>query len=129
MNFLDNVFTLQYPMYKPGVLDGGRGWLLTLLLRVEPYYHAALALSAYHRRSVTLSNVSHSWRVATLVQQEKHLETCLTSLHHSAQNGCPYIGLGNLTSVVQLVFFEVLEILESFMLYSTDNLDKAFHRK
>jgi len=108
MHFLDNVFPLQYPMYKPEIVEGGRGWLLTLLHRTEPFYHAALALSAYHRRSFILAKVSHPYQVAALVQQEKHLEICINLVHQSAQNGCPYIGLGIVTSVVQLVFFEVL---------------------
>lgn len=95
-------------MYSPGILEGGRGWLLTLLLRTESFYHAALALSAYHRRVVILAQVSHPHQVAALVQQEKHLETCINLVHQSAQNSCPHLGLGVLTSVVQLVFFEVL---------------------
>lgn len=52
MHFLDNVFPLQYPMYHPTVLSGGRGWFLSLLLRTKPLYHAALALSSYHHGTV-----------------------------------------------------------------------------
>ncbi|MCJ1384496.1 hypothetical protein MMC17_007613 [Xylographa soralifera] len=107
MHFLDNVFPLQYPMYKPGILEEGRGWLLTLLLQTEPLYHAALALSAYHRCSVVPAEVSQPYQVAALVQQEKHLEICTTLVHQSAQNCCPNIGLGIVASVVQLVFFEL----------------------
>jgi len=95
-------------MYKPGILEGGRGWLLNLLLRTEPFYHAALALSAYHRRSVILAKVSHPYQVAALVQQEKHFEICIKLVHQSTQKCCPDNGLGIMTSVVQLVFFEVL---------------------
>lgn len=74
MHFLDNVFPLQYPMYKSGILEGGRGWLLTLLLRVKPLYHAALALRAYHRRSVILAKVSHPYQDAALVLQKSIAE-------------------------------------------------------
>jgi hypothetical protein len=107
MHFLDNVFPLQYPMYRPGILEGGRGWLLALLLRTKPLYHAALALSAYHRRTLILAKISHPHQVAALVQQEKHLEICIKSVNQFAQNSCPNNGLGIVTSVVQLVFFEV----------------------
>jgi len=112
MHFLDHVFPLQYPMYKPGIPEGGRGWLLALLLRTKPLYHAALALSGYHRRTTTPAKISHPCRAAALVQQEKHLEICIQSVHQFAQNSCPNNGLGIATSVVQLVFFEVFFRLE-----------------
>ena len=95
-------------MYKPGILEGGRGWLLALLLQTKPLYHAALALSAYHRRTIMHAKISHPCRVAALVQQEKHLEICIKSVNQVAQNSCPNKGLGIVTSVIQLVFFEVL---------------------
>jgi C6 transcription factor Pro1 len=108
MHFLDNVFPLQYPMYKPGIPEGGRGWLLALLIRTKPLYHVALALSAYHRRTITPLRISQSCRVDSLVQQEKHLEICIKIVNEFAQNSCPYITLGVIASVVQLAFFEVL---------------------
>lgn len=108
MHFLDNVFPLQYPMYRPKVLEGGRGWLLTLLLKTKPLYHAALALSAYHRRTIQVAKFgSPSCRVAAVLQQEKHLEICIKSVHQFVLNTCRNNGLGVMTSVVQLVFFEV----------------------
>ena len=113
MHFLDNVFPLQYPMYKPGTLEGVRGWLLALVLRTKPLYHAALAVSAYHRRMIIHAKISHPCRVATLVQQEKHVEICIKSVSQFAQNSCPYNGLGITTAVVQLVFFEVFLHLEN----------------
>jgi C6 transcription factor Pro1 len=113
MHFLDIVFLLECPMYKPGILEGGRGWLLAPLLRTKPLYHAALALSAYYRRTIILAKISRSCRVAALVQQEKHLEICLKLVNQFAQNSCPKMGLGVTTSVVQLVFFEVLFYLEN----------------
>jgi hypothetical protein len=107
MHFLDNVFPLQYPMYKPEILEGGRGWLLALLIRTEPLYHAALALSAYYRGTTTPAVISQSCRLDSLVQQEKHLEICIRLVNEFAQNSCPYITLGVVASVVQLIFFEV----------------------
>jgi hypothetical protein len=111
MNFLDNVFPLQYPMYQPmyqpGIMNGGRGWLLSMLLLTKPFYHAALTMSAYHRRTITLAKLSQACQVASLVQQEKYLVLSLQSVNEHAQNSCPNSGLGIQISVIQLMFFEV----------------------
>lgn len=52
MHYLDNVFPLQFPFYKPSVVAGGRGWLLSILTTTKPLYHAAISLAAYHRQSI-----------------------------------------------------------------------------
>jgi hypothetical protein len=48
MHYLDYVFLLQFPFYKHSAIKGGRGWLLSLLMQLEPLYHAALSVSSYH---------------------------------------------------------------------------------
>jgi hypothetical protein len=53
MHYLDYVFPLQFRFYEASPFDGGRGWLLSILLRTKPLYYAAITLSAYHRQSVT----------------------------------------------------------------------------
>lgn len=117
MHYLDNVFPLQFPMYKPSIVEGGRGWLMALLLNMKPLYHATLALSSYHRRKVALSETSHHMcQVASVIEQEKHLATCLTefqrimrSINESLQTfACPKGGMSVMALVVQLIFFEVL---------------------
>ena len=112
MHFLDNVFPLQYPMYKPRIIEGGRGWLLAVLLRTKPLYHAAMALSAYHGRMIVLAELHPPCRVGALVEKERHLETCIKSLSQFVQGSSLNNGLGILTSVVQLVFLEVCFHLE-----------------
>lgn len=107
MHFLDNMFPVMYPMYKPSILSGGRGWLLAITLRIKPLYHAALAFGAYYR-TITLSQVSPSSRVAALVEQGKLYEICIKSLNQFGQGSCPYMKLGILTTVVQLIFYEVI---------------------
>jgi hypothetical protein len=52
MHYLDHVFPLQFPFYKPSVAAGGRGWLLSILTTTKPLYHAAISLASYHRRSM-----------------------------------------------------------------------------
>ncbi len=51
MHYLDHVFPLQFRFYDPSISDGGRGWLLSILMRTKPLYHAALTLAAYHQQA------------------------------------------------------------------------------
>ncbi|CAL3962325.1 unnamed protein product [Diplocarpon coronariae] len=113
MHFLDNVFPLQHPMYRPGVAEGGRGWLLALLLRTKPLYHASLALSAYHRGTVLLAAQRHSHSCSS-AEQEQHLAICLNEFQraikdvdHWVMKACPRDGLGLMASIVQLIYFEL----------------------
>ncbi|KAH8674806.1 fungal-specific transcription factor domain-containing protein [Tricladium varicosporioides] len=50
MHYLDHVFPLQFRFYESSLEEGGRGWLLSLLLECKPLYHAACSLAAYHRQ-------------------------------------------------------------------------------
>ncbi|OBT67210.1 hypothetical protein VE03_02777 [Pseudogymnoascus sp. 23342-1-I1] len=56
MHYLDHVFPLQFPVYRPTVVAGGRGWLLSILTTTKPLYYAAISLAAYHRRSMLYSD-------------------------------------------------------------------------
>ncbi len=124
MHFLDTVFPLQYPMYKPEIFVGGRGWLLALLFRTKPLYHVALALSLYHRRMTIFAKISHPCSIAAVVQQEKHIEICLTEFQQTMKLVNQFVqknphedGLGTVTSIVRLVFLEVFfRLLENFQL-------------
>jgi len=114
MHFLDNVFCLQYPLYKPAVSEGGRGWLLSLLLRTKPLYHASLALSAYHRSTMFVAQHCCPTTPSGMTEQEEHLAISLRELQGAIQNvdqfvtrACPANSLGMMASTVQLIFFEV----------------------
>ncbi|KAK9415743.1 putative Pestheic acid cluster transcriptional regulator 3 [Seiridium unicorne] len=114
MHFIDNVFPLQYPAYKPEMREGGRGWLLHLLLQTKPLYHAALALSSYHRLVVMYQSASPECRLAATVQQEQQLEKCLNEVQRTIANVSQFVEqakqvnrMGIATSIVQLVFFEL----------------------
>jgi hypothetical protein len=50
MHYLDYVFPCQFRFYQPSLEDGGRGWLLSLLMQTKPLYYAACSLAAYHRQ-------------------------------------------------------------------------------
>lgn len=114
-------------MYKPEILEGGRGWLLFLLFGSEAFYHAALALSAYHRRTIAFTKLSHPHQVAALVQQEKHLEVSIRVVNQHAQHSCPKIEIGIMAAVIQLVFFEVSLPTRVRRLF-VDFFGIAFHR-
>ncbi|KAG4437455.1 hypothetical protein IFR05_007060 [Cadophora sp. M221] len=113
MHFLDHVFPLQHPI-KPDIADGGRSWLLSLLLRTKPLYHASLALSAYHRGKV-LIQARECCAHHSLIDQEKHLAASLEELKLAIRNvgemtmlkACPKDSLGLMASVVQLIYFEL----------------------
>ncbi|KAL3450273.1 fungal-specific transcription factor domain-containing protein [Aspergillus insuetus] len=113
MNFLDEIFPLQYPVYKPDILEGGRGWLLHLLLRTKPLYHAALALSSYHLMISGFSTISPKCRVFSVVKKEERLAMCLEEVQRTIRDVQVFTkerthnALGLLASVVQLVFFEL----------------------
>lgn len=121
MHFLDHVFSLQFPVYRPSIQDGGRGWLLSALLQTKSLYHAALALSAYHRRTAASAVLSQPSQIASLVQQEKHLETCIKSLNMFTQTSCPNSELGTITAILQLAFFEVFSRLNIIFPFDSNN--------
>ncbi|KAH7131847.1 fungal-specific transcription factor domain-containing protein [Dendryphion nanum] len=104
MSFLDYVFPLQYPMYKPSISDGGRGWLMTTILQSDATYHAALALGACYRG--TYAN-DHTTRAKTLVQQGEHLQITLGMLNRAAHNLCPQTTLSIPITMIQVFFFEL----------------------
>ena len=113
MHFLDNVFSLQYPLYNPTVSEGGRGWLFSLLLTSPPLYHASLALAAYHKRINLLSNNRHY--TGEVIEEERQLSTSLNEFQHALKdlkkwmklNVCPLQTLGLMASTVQLIYYEV----------------------
>ena len=102
MSFLDHVFPLQFPMYKPGMMEGGRGWLLNLVLRKGPFYHAALALGAYHCRTQIPAEHDRTSRLGAMAQQDKHLGICMHLI-----DTCPRSDLDVTMAVLELVFFKV----------------------
>lgn len=85
MNYLDNIFPLQYYFYQPSAAERGRGWLLSLLLRSKPLYYTALAFSSVQKifasrddlvmesRYLEELDYQHSLAMAGLAQQLEEL--------------------------------------------------------
>ena len=119
MHFLDSVFPLQYPAYKPCLIDGGRGWLLSLLMNTKPLYHAALSMSAYHRQSSLLIPGRRACDKINWAELEKHHAICFQELRKDIQAlnlwlgnyKCITSGVGVVASVAQLIFFEVCDVI------------------
>ncbi|RDW87383.1 Zn2 DNA-binding protein-1 [Coleophoma crateriformis] len=74
MYYLDYVFPLQFPFYKHSAFKGGRGWLLSLLMQLEPLYHAALSISSYHMHFETLTQ-EYELRFGS-INNTRELPTC-----------------------------------------------------
>lgn len=70
MHYLDQVFPWQFPYFCSTSRLGNRGWLLYLLMKRGPLYHAVLSLSSVHQSSIMGSEEEYQ-------QKEKALE------HHS----------------------------------------------
>lgn len=110
MHYLDHVFFIQFRFYTPSISSGGRGWLLSLLTRTKPLYHAAMSLSAFHRQSLIVLEQGH--------EETAHLDE-LQLRHNSTLNELQLFISANSTNsafdrnvqilacIVQLISFEV----------------------
>ncbi|KAH8690698.1 fungal-specific transcription factor domain-containing protein [Talaromyces proteolyticus] len=79
MHYMDYVFPLQFRFHTPDV--SGRGWLMWLLVKTGPLYHAALSLSALHQ-SIYFSNVFGNTYAELSVYHAKALRDLQQFLHH-----------------------------------------------
>jgi hypothetical protein len=74
MYYMDYVFPLQFPFYKHSAIKGGRGWLLSFLMQLEPLYHAALSVSEYHMHFEAFAH-EHELRFGS-IQNARELPAC-----------------------------------------------------
>jgi len=114
MHFLDVVFYQQFPMYKPNMVEGGRGWLMIALLRSRPLFHAALALSSYHRDLIVNTKSSDRAYTTCTVEHQEHFAKSLFEFHKAIRIVSQYVlvhmsevELATYLSMVQLIYFEV----------------------
>ncbi|KAF7908754.1 uncharacterized protein EAF01_004509 [Botrytis porri] len=115
MHYLDIVFPLQFRFYRPLASEGGRGWLLSILLQTKPLYHAALSLSAYHQ-SATSSESGSKISDNILVDLQKHHCLALVGLRQHIDRLRLEIGLGRTKTKVEIlacmIFFISFEVLK-----------------
>jgi hypothetical protein len=74
MHFFDHVLPLQFRFYKCSILEGGRGWLLSILTRTKPPYHVALSLAAYHQQSILVRDNKVPFAASLRKLEERHIE-------------------------------------------------------
>ncbi|CAI7668627.1 unnamed protein product [Penicillium discolor] len=81
MHYFDQVFAWQFPYFRSTSRLGNRGWLLYLLMKRGPLYHAVLSLSSLHQSAILGSEEEYQ-------QKEKALE------HHSRalREFCKFMG-------------------------------------
>jgi C6 transcription factor Pro1 len=61
-------------MYDPTAVEGGRGWLLSLLLRTPPMYHMTLALSAHCFEMIEVPNGAKERKQASFARLSSALQ-------------------------------------------------------
>jgi len=116
MNYLDHVFPAQFSCYTPPLVELGRGWLLALLTRTKPLYHAALAMSCLSLHSILVKTrqkpsqcVRGHWekmnRYHALAFEELQLQISVSS--NAEGQVSLKENIENLACAVQLISFEV----------------------
>ena len=118
MHYLDVVFPDQFPFYSPSISDGGRGWMLCLLMQSKPLYNAALCLAAFHQ-NVVLPPDAGKLQPSTYNEQDHFYTMALRGLrkHIDALNNKGLReGLKDsieiFACVSQLIMFEVSNLID-----------------
>lgn len=121
MHYLDCVFPLLFRFYRPSISEGGRGWLLSILLRTKPLFHAALSLSAYHQRSILPENVGNEKDCNIMEDLEMHHSMTLIELRRHIDRiqlevgaRCMVTRVEVLACMILLISFEVSPCLHTF---------------
>ncbi|KAL7919856.1 fungal-specific transcription factor domain-containing protein [Trichoderma austrokoningii] len=84
--YLDTVFPLLFPQYKPATLSGGRSWISALLRTNKAVYHSVLSTSAYYFTLILAKDATHTLR--TPCEQhvwdtlDKHMEMSIRAIKH-----------------------------------------------
>lgn len=115
MAYLDYVFPISFPFYRPKILDGGRSWLLNSILKNKCLRHTIISLTSYFFSVVKVNPESahqiceaYTW-VRVLALKKAQLD-----LHEFSHNGNILEKANLMESIVQLLTVEV-------MLGSTEN--------
>jgi hypothetical protein len=116
MHYLDYTFPFLNPFYRPPILDGGRGWLLVIIMRNKALFHIALSLSAYLISEILKNGddahddcKKHNWDSLQEQQQlaMRELQADMLELNHRGVPGYLVASGQVMGSVMQLLSFEV----------------------
>lgn len=117
MTYLDYVFPVLFPFYKPTLLEGGRSWLLVVAMKNKGLYHTIIGLTLYFFSVVPIapgpahqSCTSKTWeelqKQANLAV--KMVQRGLQDLGRPGVHGDLLESTYLLESIVQLLNFEVI---------------------
>ena len=73
MFYFDHFFPFLFPFYKPPLLEGGRTWIIELIVGNQAMWHTTLCLSAYFV-SVALDGAISGYNVCKTLAWEKLLK-------------------------------------------------------
>jgi hypothetical protein len=130
MHYLDHVFPLQFPLYKPSVAKAGRGWLLNVIFRTKPLFYIVLSLGACHiQTSLHLENFNDNKSGSNILEDiERHHTLAVSELRRHIDGLELFSTTGDvarkieiLACMMQLVSFEV----SSSFLFLTLTLTQA----
>lgn len=84
MTYLDHLFPIVYPFYRPGILEGARGWLLPVALSHTCLRHVVVALATQIMGSIETQPGSNESICGALNPQLLHEQTevALKSAQH-----------------------------------------------
>lgn len=117
MIYLDAVVPYMCPFYRPPLLQGGRGWLLVLLMRNKSLFHTALSLSSYFFSvMVNKTMLGHeecqktNW-AELQKQQGLSIESLQKSLHCLNSHGVANLfreSIQTLECIIQMISFDTI---------------------
>lgn len=85
--YLDTVFPLLFPWYRPPTLSGGRSWILGVVKANKAVFHTAMSLSMYYFTLLIAKEASHTIR--TPCEQfvwdslAKHIDMSMQVIRHN----------------------------------------------
>ncbi|OAL74678.1 hypothetical protein A7D00_0272 [Trichophyton violaceum] len=115
MFYLDHIFQIQFPFYRPSLREGGRTWLLSLLTSTKPVYYATLSVAAlYWSITIEQHDSNNKEQSHTLhAESDRHRSTALEELRVFIDKSNVYgmaeklkASVSALACIMQLLFFE-----------------------
>ncbi|KAF2180359.1 hypothetical protein K469DRAFT_741192 [Zopfia rhizophila CBS 207.26] len=117
MTYLDYVFPVLFPFYRPSILEGGRSWLLVLVMRNNGLFHTVISLASYFFSVVpVISGPAHQLCIVwTWEELQKQTDMAVKTVQRDIQDITRRGVRGDLLesahlmeSIVQLLSFEVI---------------------
>ena len=116
MTYLDYVFPVLFPFYRPSILEGSRGWMLVLIMKNKGIYHTIISLASFFFSVVPMLAGSENKMCASMTSEELQKQADLAiktvlrdSVELSKQEEQPLRESADLMgNVVQLLSFEII---------------------